>query len=44
MIVEGILAIRREEIEEFATRFGGEACADADMLQTLRFIVQAEQE
>ena len=43
MIAESIFAVGREEGEEFAARFGGEAGADADVLENFRVVVETEE-
>ena len=44
MVAESVFAVGRQEAEEFAARRRGEAGADADMLENLFIVVQAEEE
>ena len=44
MIVEGVLAVRREEVEKLTALRGTETCTDSDVLQSASIVVKAEQE
>ena len=44
MLVERVLAIGREEFDQLAPLLGGEAGADADVLQRAGVVVEAEQQ
>jgi len=43
MIAQRVFAVGCEELEQFAAHWGGEACANANVLENLRVVVKAEE-